>query len=83
MFIEAFGIIKRSFITDGTFIQCVICDGGVLVGMYEWFNKLFNFLSTVKAQQEAQAETEGGKEAPQETAGEQYGRIIKTRWLIW
>jgi hypothetical protein len=43
--------------------------GNELAFVGNLYNKLFNFLSTVKAQQEANAETEG-EESPQETAGE-------------
>jgi hypothetical protein len=43
--------------------------GNELAFVGNLYNKLFNFLSIVKAQQEANAESEGG-EAPEETAGE-------------
>ena len=43
--------------------------GNELAFVGNLYNKLFNFLSTVKAQQEANAGSEGG-EAPEETAGE-------------
>ena len=43
--------------------------GNELAFVGNLYNKLFNFLSTVKAQQEANADSEGA-EAPEETAGE-------------
>ena len=43
--------------------------GNELAFVGNLYNKLFNFLSIVKAQQEANAESKG-EEAPEETAGE-------------
>ena len=43
--------------------------GNELAFVGNLYNKLFNFLSTVKAQQESQAQTEG-EESPTEPAGE-------------